>query len=195
VMESIEGFVQVNTSESPKLLAGVQNGEDDDNARGIENEDCLQYIEHPQEATEMSHGEVGGIRRSCQRRIGRYGRTLKSEDISGCGFEWRAHMVVLSACDTSRGEITAEGVLNLPRALMVVGVPCVVVSQWQVDDWSTCELMKGFYMNLKKGQDVASALRGSMVQMLDDEQRKVREWEPFVVCGLPTVTFPLELQS
>ncbi|KAH8948285.1 hypothetical protein BDL97_11G086900 [Sphagnum fallax] len=195
VMESIEGFVQVDTSESPKLLAGVQNGEDDDDAQGIENEDCLQYIEHPQEATEMSHGEVGGISRSCRRRIGRYERTLKSEDISGCGFEWRAHMVVLSACDTSRGEITAEGVLNLPRALMVVGVPCVVVSQWQVDDWSTCELMKGFYMNLKKGQDVASSLRGSMVQMLDDEQRKVCEWAPFVVCGLPTVTFPLELQS
>jgi hypothetical protein len=90
VMESIEGFVQVNTSESPKLLAGVQNGEDDDNAQGIENEDCLQYIEHPQNATQMSHGEVGGIRRSCRLQIGRYKRTLKSEDISGCGFEWRA---------------------------------------------------------------------------------------------------------
>jgi CHAT domain-containing protein len=103
-------------------------------------------------------------------------------------------MVVLSACDTARGQITGEGVLNLPRALMIAGVPSIVVSQWKVGDSSTCELMKGFYRELKSGKDVSSSLRGAILKMMKDGG-KVHEWAPFFVCGLPTVCLPTELQA
>jgi len=88
---------------------------------------------HEEEAQISNHGE--GMHNRVYVPISKdEDDTLKSENISRCGFKWRAHMVVLSACDSARGKIMAEGVLNLPRAFMIAGVPCVVVSQWKVDD-------------------------------------------------------------
>jgi len=150
-------------------------------------------VDVKEEAQISSHAEVGGIRTGIFVPISEGAPDLlKSENISGCGFRWEAHMVVLSACDTARGKITGEGVLNLPRALMIAGVPCVVVSQWKVGDSSTCELMKGFYGELRSGKDVSSSLRAAMLKTIKDGG-KVHEWAPFSVCGLPTVCLPTVL--
>jgi CHAT domain-containing protein len=147
---------------------------------------------HEEEAQISTHGE--GMHNKVLVPISKYSdNILKSENISGCGFEWRAHMVVLSASDTAKGKIMAEGVLNLPRALMIVGVPCVVASQWTVDDSSTCDLMKGFYQELRSGKDVSSSLRATMLQMVK-AKCTVYEWAPFVVYGLPTICLPTKLQ-
>jgi len=152
-------------------------------------------VDVKEETQLSSHGEVGGIRTGVVVPISKDAPdTLKAENISGCGFQWRAHMVVLSACDTARGQITGEGVLNLPRALLIAGVPSVVVSQWKVGDQSTCKLMKGFYEELWSGKDVSSSLRAAMIKMINDDD-KVHEWAPFFVCGLPTVHLPEELQG
>ncbi|CAM6066784.1 unnamed protein product [Sphagnum tenellum] len=159
---------------------------------------------HEEEAQISNRGEMQGRHNQVHVPISKSeDDILKSENISGCGFEWRAHMVVLSACDTTKGKIMAEGVLNLPRALMIAGVPCVVVSQWKVDDSPTCDLMKGFYQKLRSGKDVSSSLRATMLQMLKDKRKVyewapfvvyVYEWAPFVVCGLPTICLPAILQ-
>ncbi|CAK9271492.1 unnamed protein product [Sphagnum jensenii] len=147
------------------------------------------------EAQISSHGEVGGVRTGIVVPLSKLAPDiLKSENISGCGFQWKAHMVVLSACDTARGQITSEGVLNLPRALMIAGVPCVVVSQWEVGDSSTCELMKGFYPELRSGKDVCSSLRAAMLKMMK-AGAIIPEWAPFFVCGSPMVCLPTELQA
>jgi CHAT domain-containing protein len=166
----------------------------DDNAHDeIELRDST--VDGKEEAQISSHGEVGGIRTEIVVPISKDApHIFKSENISGCGFQWEAHMVVLSASDTARGQIMGEGVLNLPRALMIAGVPSVVVSQWKVGDQSTCELMKGFYMELKSGKDVSSSLRASMLKMIKNGGR-VHEWAPFFVYGLPTVCLPTELQA
>jgi hypothetical protein len=76
-------------SGSAKLLTGFQNDEDDV-TQGIRNQDSMQYIEQPHKATEMGHGEVAGICKTWHQPIGRYEEYLKSENINGCGFEWRA---------------------------------------------------------------------------------------------------------
>jgi hypothetical protein len=152
-------------------------------------------VDGKEEAQISSRGEVGGIRSGIVVPISKQApHILKSENISGCGCQWEAHMVVLNTCDSARGQITGEGVLNLPRALMLAGIPSVVVSQWKVGDQSTCELMKGFYEELRSGKDVSSSLRAAMLKMIKNGS-KVHEWAPFFVCGLPTVCLPTELQA
>jgi hypothetical protein len=180
-------------------MARAQDEEnfDDDNVNFDETElgDSWFSMVDVKEDQRSSHGEVGGIRTGIVVPISQSAPgLLKSENISGCGFEWKAHMVVLSACDTAREEITGEGVLNLPRALMIAGVPCIVVSQWEVNDSSTYELMKSFYEQLRTGKDVSSSLRAAMLIMIKN-QAKVHEWASFFVCGLPTVCLPTKLQG
>jgi CHAT domain-containing protein len=126
---------------------------------------------------------------------------LKAGDIIDSKTKWRAELVVLSACRTSQGKITGEGVLSLARAFMIAGVPCVVASLWNVADQSTSDLMRRFYSLMRTGKlDVASALRSSMLDMLKpNKDRKgpfhVRDWAPFAVWGVPTLRIPDSLQG
>ncbi|CAK9231000.1 unnamed protein product [Sphagnum troendelagicum] len=74
------------------------------------------------------------------------GGILRSENIVRLGFEWRSRMVVLSACNTAKGcVLKTKGVMGLPRAFLVAEVPCVVASQWSLDDEASSELMQKFY--------------------------------------------------
>lgn len=72
-----------------------------------------------------------------------------------------ADMVVLSACNTARGEKrSGEGIIGLTWALFAAGAPTQVVSQWSVNDDSTAALMQRFYANLtQKHMAKGAALR------------------------------------
>ena len=81
----------------------------------------------------------------------------------------QADLVVLSACDTGRGDIRAEGIIGLSRAFMASGVPSLVVSLWKVPDEQTVELMTEFYNNIYKGKlDKATAMRKAMLTIIED---------------------------
>ena len=57
-----------------------------------------------------------------------------------------ADLVVLSACETSKGRLEAcEGVVGLARSFMLAGTPRVVCSLWKVDDEATQALMGKLY--------------------------------------------------
>ncbi|WP_293024084.1 MULTISPECIES: CHAT domain-containing tetratricopeptide repeat protein [unclassified Moorena] len=97
-----------------------------------------------------------------------------------------AKLVVLSACDTGRGEIKGEGVVGLSRSLIAAGVPSLVVSLWQVPDDDTAKLMREFYTNIYTHKmDKAKAMREAMLSMLNDEDGNPdpKAWAAFTVIG------------
>jgi len=93
-----------------------------------------------------------------------------------------AEMVVLSACDTGLGRVTGDGILGLSRALIVSGVPSIVVSLWQVPDDSTQFLMERFYEELDDSDNRAQALRKAMLQTMDVHEGPA-DWAAFTLVG------------
>ena len=96
----------------------------------------------------------------------------------------QAELVVLSACDTGRGDIKGEGVIGLSRAFMASGVPTLVVSLWKVPDGQTTTLMNHFYTNIdEKKFNKAKAMREAMLTMIRDGDPDPRNWAAFTVIG------------
>ena len=94
-----------------------------------------------------------------------------------------ANLVVLSACDTGRGDLTGEGVVGLSRSFSVAGVPSVIVSLWEVDDKATKVLMEEFYRNLQlKKLPKAQALRQAMLMTMVDYPNP-NFWSAFMLVG------------
>jgi CHAT domain-containing protein len=101
---------------------------------------------------------------------------------------------VLSACNTGRGEIKAEGVVGLARGFLSAGAAATVVSLWSVDDGSTASLMEHMYTQIAQGNTVPQALRSSMLRLarcnpadgLPEEWKRPYHWAGFVVVGATT---------
>lgn len=69
-------------------------------------------------------------------------------------------LIVLSACDTGRGEVQdGEGVFGLRRALEEAGAHGVLMSLWSVPDNETRELMLEFYSRWLRGMEMHEALK------------------------------------
>ncbi|MBD2611598.1 CHAT domain-containing protein [Nostoc punctiforme FACHB-252] len=95
----------------------------------------------------------------------------------------QAELAVLSACDTGGGDITGDGVVGLSRALIVAGVPSIVVSLWSVPDAPTAELMGEFYRNFQERKlDKAQALRQAMLETMKTHPNLV-DWAGFTLIG------------
>jgi tetratricopeptide (TPR) repeat protein len=97
-------------------------------------------------------------------------------------FNLNAELVVLSACDTGRGNITGDGVLGLSRAWLGAGASSVVVSLWAVDDLSTAALMVEFYRSLQSGNDRAHALRQAILKTMP-QYPSPKDWAAFTLMG------------
>jgi CHAT domain-containing protein/uncharacterized protein HemY len=103
---------------------------------------------------------------------------------------WGTQLVVLSACDTGRGDVQlGQGVYGLRRAFMVAGAETVVMSLWKVNDETTRSLMEAYYTNLLAGQGRATALREAM-RAVRRAQAHPYYWAPFIAMGRDT---PLRL--
>ncbi|MEN8220780.1 MAG: CHAT domain-containing protein [Pseudomonadota bacterium] len=132
--------------------------------------DELSYINQP--AVLLSYPENGGY--------------LTMAD--AFGLQMNADLVVLSACNTGRGEnIKGEGVRGLARAFMYAGTPAVSVSLWTVNSQATQQLNQSFFTQLKKKRHLAEALRQAKIAMIEGEVEDIYShpyfWAGFVVFG------------
>ena len=94
-------------------------------------------------------------------------------------------LVVLSACDTGLGNISAgEGIYGLRRALVIAGSESQVISLWKVDDLATKDLMVAYYQGLQDNQGRSEALRKIQLQMLGGgNYQHPYYWASFIPSG------------
>ena len=101
------------------------------------------------------------------------------------GLKLNSKLVVLSACDTSRGRLLpGEGVLGPAQAFLQAGSAAVLASYWRVDDQTTATFMQRFYHYLLVDRLSASAaLRKT--QLDSSMSGKTYEWAAFSLFGWP----------
>jgi CHAT domain-containing protein len=98
----------------------------------------------------------------------------------------KADMVILSACDTARGRVSAgEGIIGMTWAAFIAGAPTTVASQWKVESTSTTELMIEFHRQLLTGKvSKAEALRRAQLKLMRNPKYKHPSyWAAWVIVG------------
>ncbi len=99
-----------------------------------------------------------------------------------------SRLVVLSACDTSRGRLLpGEGVLGPAQAFLQAGAASVVASFWRIPDERTAPFMESFYRYLLVDRlSAAAALRRTQLDYARD--RASYDWAAFTLYGWPDTT-------
>jgi CHAT domain-containing protein len=81
----------------------------------------------------------------------------------------RTELVVLSACETGRGEIEqGEGVFGLQRSFLVAGADALVMSLFQVSDEVTQKLMVAFYEYWLAGRSKREAFNAAQLTIRNE---------------------------
>jgi len=98
-----------------------------------------------------------------------------------------AELAVLSACNTGSGKLVkGEGIISLGRAFTYAGCKSLVLTQWEVPDATTPQIMKDFYQGLKEGLTKDEALRQTKLNHLATADKLTASpfyWGSFVLLG------------
>lgn len=99
-----------------------------------------------------------------------------------------ADLAVLSACHSGQGKVvTGEGMMSLGRAFAYAGVRSLLISRWEVSDYSAPHLMKYFYEGLKEGMYKSEALKYAQTKYLENHSDALTSspfyWSSFYVLG------------
>jgi CHAT domain-containing protein len=99
----------------------------------------------------------------------------------------KAELVILSACDSAKGEITTDGLGGFATQLILAGVPSQILTLWAVNDNSTAEIMIDFHREFRSGNSKTHALRFAMLKAIQNKQHpeyaEPYYWAPFVLMG------------
>lgn len=95
-----------------------------------------------------------------------------------------ADLVLLWACETGRGEISADGVQGLSRAFTWAGAPSLMLSLWKIPEMISLQQMYGFHLLWKtRGYSKAEALRRAQVEQMTLYSDQPGLWAGFVLFG------------
>jgi CHAT domain-containing protein len=94
-------------------------------------------------------------------------------------------LLVLSACETGRGEETFVGGLRgLPTAINIAGAKRALLTLWPVADEGTANFMVRFYEHLTEGKTYPEALRQTRREAIDGKIEAAKDplvWAAFVM--------------
>lgn len=114
-----------------------------------------------------------------------YDDTLEAHELYT--YQNNAELVVLSACNTTIGDIApGEGVMSLARGFFYAGANTVVSSLWETNDKATSEIMTSFYTHLKEGKSKSDALHQAKLAYISSSnlsQQSPYYWAPFILIG------------
>ncbi|WP_271728682.1 CHAT domain-containing protein [Aquimarina algiphila] len=98
-----------------------------------------------------------------------------------------AELTVLSACNTGTGKIAkGEGIMSLGNAFQYAGTKSLLLTNWEVSDKTTPEVMKYFYINLREGMNKGKALQQAKLQYIaaaDINRTAPFYWGAFYLVG------------
>jgi CHAT domain-containing protein len=98
-----------------------------------------------------------------------------------------AELAVLSSCNSGYGALQeGEGIQSLARGFAYAGCPSILMTLWEVSDYSTIELMEKFYLYLDMGHSKSEALHLSKIDFLanaDHLKSNPFFWSSFVLVG------------
>jgi CHAT domain-containing protein len=111
---------------------------------------------------------------------------LEVHEIYGLNLTKATNLVVLSACETQEGQLSAgDEVVGMTRAFLYAGTPSVIASLWRVNDRATGLLMERFYSYLQQGMDKAEALQQAQIKVRAEYPQYSHPyyWAAFVLTG------------
>jgi len=110
---------------------------------------------------------------------------LTAYEVMNLSFD-ETDLVVLSACETGLGDVTAgEGVYGLQRAFIVAGAKTLIMSMFKVDDVATQKLMVDFYQKwIDTGNKRQSFLDAKKELRNNPEFKEPIYWGAFIMIGL-----------
>jgi CHAT domain-containing protein len=78
-----------------------------------------------------------------------------------------ADLVMLTACRSGAGRISADGLLGFTRAFLYAGAASVIAPLWDVPDEPTVQLVEEFYRRYQRGASKSVALREAQLKLLN----------------------------
>lgn len=121
--------------------------------------------------------EHGGIELNAENGI------LTANEVMNLNFE-NADLVVLSACETGKGEVqVGEGVNGLQRSFLVAGANTIIMSLFKVSDDATRMLMNSFYEELAKSGNKREAFISAKKKVREEYKAPIY-WGAFVMIGV-----------
>lgn len=94
-----------------------------------------------------------------------------------------ADLVTLSGCGTGLNAVVGgDELIGLMRGLLYAGTRSLLLTMWQVDDFSTAEFMGSFYRHLVNGRSMAQAV-GMAMKAIRERFPHPYYWAPFILVG------------
>jgi CHAT domain-containing protein len=112
------------------------------------------------------------------------GEQLTADDVAK--LHLKASIVVLSACQSAGGNVTAEGMVGLARAFLTAGARQVLVAMWGVNDEVAPIFVGSFYEAYLRTGSATRAVRSAMLTIARNPvYRDPQYWAEFELFGAP----------